>query len=562
MTGRPNKEQRKRLLYPVAAQIKLLVDTPEQICIAMEDHFYLRAARLYLIAERVVRNLQASPDAASLKIPTSFPVVKRQWDAVSHFRSQVIQKSTEHLKLVDQSEQSVAETLCAIMLLSNATPKGALEKLLEMRKSAVFDLLHSFEKNSNTIAAHFCNVIHLVESTLRHVANIFLVDSTPRRRPSTVAPAAAPPTAHSLPPVSLLAARINSLMQRPGQVDAKSATTPPADHQIANLYSEKTNVHVIFRHLPPSIQTFTPYLNAGTAAGGALTSELVRRTVRAWLDGVALELRVGAGELLAHIASGKTLAAVRSTVLELVRKIERGAAPVGLDTNAGIEAMDWTQFCLDLLEGPFSLWTDVFRSVFSRRAEDIIRLSFEPLVEQPSVLVKAQLDALQDESNPDRNMSDFIWRADEVALTSTQPTTRTQTAALTDIGDAFETALQLIKTDVEPLLSTRKSDAQQQCTTPSQERKTYAYLTAADRTPAPSQGRGEEEEDPFDLKSDAIALQTLIQEVCAKAVEGYRDGIAAMLQQTAEAAEGEKDFAAQCTSDRIGCGQPPRVSLP
>ncbi|KAJ3156265.1 Golgi transport complex subunit 1 [Geranomyces michiganensis] len=98
-------DRRKTGVYAVAAQIKVLVDTPEQIWHAMEDDAYLKACRLYLVARQVYENLSTAEDTASLRPLHSFPVVKRQWNAVSHFRAQIADRSTSHLANIGQTPQ-------------------------------------------------------------------------------------------------------------------------------------------------------------------------------------------------------------------------------------------------------------------------------------------------------------------------------------------------------------------------------------------------------------------------------------------------------------------------
>ena len=48
----------------------------------------------------------------------TFPVVQRQWDAVSHFKSQILQKARQYLKVTDQSEQ-VDNNFFSIYKMSN-----------------------------------------------------------------------------------------------------------------------------------------------------------------------------------------------------------------------------------------------------------------------------------------------------------------------------------------------------------------------------------------------------------------------------------------------------------
>ena len=57
--GASEEEEKKTKIYRVACQIKLLVDTPEQIWHALESSNFLIACRLFLIARQIFNNLQS-----------------------------------------------------------------------------------------------------------------------------------------------------------------------------------------------------------------------------------------------------------------------------------------------------------------------------------------------------------------------------------------------------------------------------------------------------------------------------------------------------------------------
>lgn len=66
--GQRMPDQESNSVYPVAAQIKLLVDTPEQIWKGLESHEYLKAARLYLVARLIYKNLQTSKQGLEVQL--------------------------------------------------------------------------------------------------------------------------------------------------------------------------------------------------------------------------------------------------------------------------------------------------------------------------------------------------------------------------------------------------------------------------------------------------------------------------------------------------------------
>ncbi|KAI0208088.1 Conserved oligomeric Golgi complex subunit 1 [Lamellibrachia satsuma] len=76
--------------YAIAAQMKLLMDIPEQIWSAIELGEYLHATQLFLLARHVHTGLQLDTQQ-SARILSSFPVLTRQWAAIGHFRTTILQ---------------------------------------------------------------------------------------------------------------------------------------------------------------------------------------------------------------------------------------------------------------------------------------------------------------------------------------------------------------------------------------------------------------------------------------------------------------------------------------
>ena len=112
----------KNQFYSIAVQIKLLLDMPEkvvmvtiimplnyalmfqQIWLALEDCSFLQASQLFLLARHVNTSLQSDSQQAA-KIATYFPVLARQWAAIGHFRTTILQTCRERLHDVGVSNQ-------------------------------------------------------------------------------------------------------------------------------------------------------------------------------------------------------------------------------------------------------------------------------------------------------------------------------------------------------------------------------------------------------------------------------------------------------------------------
>lgn len=113
----------RRYVYIIAALVKALADVPEQvkqggeyiddlalifekkIWHALENHRYLHASRLYTLAKRVHEYLEEEKEKSTIDLEVAFPVIQRQWDAVSAFGPQIVQRSIYYLRVSEQSSE-------------------------------------------------------------------------------------------------------------------------------------------------------------------------------------------------------------------------------------------------------------------------------------------------------------------------------------------------------------------------------------------------------------------------------------------------------------------------
>ncbi|KAJ3044596.1 Golgi transport complex subunit 1 [Rhizophlyctis rosea] len=411
-------EKQKQLLYPVAAQIKLLVDTPEQIWHALENHQYLRASRLYLLAKKVFGNLQVSPEAASLKLMTSFPVVKRQWDAVGHFRSQIVQKAMRHLRVVDQSEINLTETICAIMLLDNVTPRQALQKFLDMRKRALLEMLAaSRNTNGEALSDAFCKLARMLATTIRHLVNIF-INSAPTL------------VADSEPAPSILTFYVQSISRKPSATDTPSSRTSIMPN--SELFTEKTNFHVASRHLPEKIQNFSPTFSIKPNEA-EIGLDIVQQTNASWLDDLLHQLRTTASSLLKMIQSGKALSEIQQRVTDTLGEIESGKLTAHEPGKSELwPAESWEHICKTAFSRSFSIWENLLRDLFNVQSKAVINGSFGRLFKQSLAKIEEQLSS-DAEGMDVEVVGAFMW-------------------SISNISTAFEESLLKFRDDIRPLL--------------------------------------------------------------------------------------------------------------
>lgn len=72
---------------------------------ALENHRYLHASRLYVLAKQVHEYLEDEKKKSTIDIEVAFPVIQRQWDAVSAFGPQIVQRAAHYLRVSEQSSE-------------------------------------------------------------------------------------------------------------------------------------------------------------------------------------------------------------------------------------------------------------------------------------------------------------------------------------------------------------------------------------------------------------------------------------------------------------------------
>ncbi|KAJ1565035.1 Golgi transport complex subunit 1, partial [Nowakowskiella sp. JEL0078] len=370
---------------------------------------------------------------------TSFPVVQRQWDAVSHFKSQILEKATLHLKQTETSDQNTVETLCAIILLDNITPKQVFSKFLEMRKLALSESLQSsINTEPNLVSSKILTTVRKIISTLHTINTVFLPQSTS--------------------PVSLIETYILSLQRKPipgtdQPVSAHEDTVNSKNAGLSDLYSDKTNMHVISRHLPPLVQNYVPVLTQIPTKLSAQITDLIPDFIKA----VDLKLKDGVKLLLREVETGSALETVILDAISLISKLEsspRQACVVivpdfGLARGTSsfkITECGWDRLLVDLgLEIGYSIWGSILEHLFHEKSLVVIRNSFARVAMQSLTSVNDRL------SRPGfGNVGKEMWAKtveDEVTLS----TKVLKEDCLVEIGDELEGAVKSVVFDLKGL---------------------------------------------------------------------------------------------------------------
>ncbi|KAJ2745610.1 hypothetical protein GGI20_002045 [Coemansia sp. BCRC 34301] len=150
MTSSENDSGARAKVYAIAAQVKVLVDTPEQIWRALGAQQFVQAALLYMIAREIHDQLcrqsrlvaDAPSDGTGVVDPLlAFPVIQRQWEAVLPFRDQIAAKARQLLGSDNELADCGLSAICAIALLEDVDGEMACTVFLAHRGESLSPLL-------------------------------------------------------------------------------------------------------------------------------------------------------------------------------------------------------------------------------------------------------------------------------------------------------------------------------------------------------------------------------------------------------------------------------------
>ncbi|KAG0095493.1 Golgi transport complex subunit 1 [Podila epicladia] len=431
-------DEMKKSLYTSAAQIKLLADVPEQIWRNMESSSYLTASRLYLISKAIYNKLNTGTegDATSVKVMETFPVVGRQWDAVSHFKAQILQKSISHLKSAKGTDLDVIETICAIMLLDDVTMKDMFRLLLAQRQAAIRDVLEV--KGGDDIGQQIVQAIQIFRATLFHVGKVFIepeqeLVSPLERHLRSLQQTFAPPLT-SIPSSTSKREELASAVLQPSALTASV---------VPKLYPTTPNIHLLVRYLPESIQNFTPFIHLdGNRA--TFSQQDVYQGIQHWKNDIVTMFSAALEKLLQQVQTNTALVAIRAKVWQELQADEY--------TVESKSKNPWNQICKQLLGDHLSIWNTILRAGFARTFQDIIDFSLGELSMQPQKLLRARLGELDQDNDPNRDIGTFIWNESTASNRGTITNASAVATSSTGFGNATSAVLSSLPSTTEPLI--------------------------------------------------------------------------------------------------------------
>ncbi|KAJ2791687.1 hypothetical protein GGI18_000959 [Coemansia linderi] len=172
----------KAKVYAIAAQVKVLVDTPEQIWKALGAQRFLQAALLYMIAGEIHERLRkqsrgmAEDQAVVVDPLLAFPVIERQWESIAPFREQISSKSRQALGSTDKSfsMECGLSAICAISLLEDdVDAEMACTVFLAHRGESLAPLLESLRMATGELDGKLQELLGRVRQILTDYVAVF-----------------------------------------------------------------------------------------------------------------------------------------------------------------------------------------------------------------------------------------------------------------------------------------------------------------------------------------------------------------------------------------------------
>ncbi|KAF9245785.1 hypothetical protein BU15DRAFT_40830 [Melanogaster broomeanus] len=307
-----------QMLQVLSAHIKLLLDAPEHLWRLIEREKYFQAAWLFLLARVVHRGLirDAQEDESwknhGIDVLEQFPLIQRQWETVSHFRSQIIHRATLSLRLYDKP----CEETCATLLTLHILDSRPLTETLTMYLSQRTRTLNTLLSKDLDVPVQFGGGLPVIQLN-GHSPE---APATPMKAPRSSAKAVAM-AAKTSAEVTLEA--ISRTLGTARGVFTSSSSAPSlarrvlesmqVDVQSGSIFALPTELllntpavlatlpsSTYFSLLPANIRSYKPFVDLSSASS-SLSQEILRDKLDSWFDDSIASLRGALGKWFASL---------------------------------------------------------------------------------------------------------------------------------------------------------------------------------------------------------------------------------------------------------------------
>ncbi|KAK2188068.1 hypothetical protein NP493_145g03017 [Ridgeia piscesae] len=381
-TDRNIHRKKEASFYAIAAQMKLLMDIPEQ---------------LFLLARHVHTGLQLDTQQ-SARILTSFPVLTRQWAAIGHFRSTILQVT--------------AECLCSLLLLEGSTPRQVFNEYLLARTHAIQQLCQQ-DQAAVSIKTQVCDLGQMIVTTVHQIYTIFYSGHPDHSDTGQQAGDSQGQGTKAQVPCNLLMTTL-------------AKVTDTGDEGAIITEAQMT---VAMRHLPSNVTEFRPSLRHHATP---VSTDNINKNCQQWINTTKggeereerrgeerrgeerrgegrggeetekeciSDVNAGLTKLLTFISTVRGLALIRDQVWVTLKQDDR------LQT--------WDLVCEQVLNRKVALWQEFFLQLFTDRTKTLLQEQFVTALENSKQHVAKVLSDLTESTDSstlaERNLAAYIW---------------------------------------------------------------------------------------------------------------------------------------------------------
>ncbi|KAI0652031.1 hypothetical protein C8Q79DRAFT_73511 [Trametes meyenii] len=339
------EDKHLQALQSLSAHVKLLLDAPEHLWRLMERKSYLNATWLFLLARVVHRALSQDDDEQSwhaygIDVSEQLPLVQRQWDSITPFRSQISHRATLFLREPSSTPGEVCATLLTLHLLESRPIPETLSIYLAQRTRTLSALLNRSASTSNG---------HAVESqasgqTLHRPRKVVLREAKQCAEAALDAVSRTMTTARRIFADSTsgepsIMKRTLQFFQTPSDVTDDLPPELQLSTQIL-LSALPSSSHLLL--LPQNIRAYKPYVDSASLASPHL-QDLLRDKLQSWLNRAIHELNDALTDWFAPLGSVRDVWDVRSALLQRLKDMDGLEPAERHDLESAVDAASLKQ---------------------------------------------------------------------------------------------------------------------------------------------------------------------------------------------------------------------------
>jgi hypothetical protein len=327
------------------------------------------------------------------------------------------------------------------MLLDDLSYKDSIDRILEMRTNVIRDVIHKYNKTAGSanhrVTHQLREVTSIIKRTLQQMFDIFYSKEN-----------------HNSTLIESYVVAFQKTFLIPSNSSHGNET--PSQSAITRLFSPSSNVHLIVRYLPETIQNYLPEFEPAPV----LKETEIQILIQQWLEQIESILKEKLPETLSAIQNQNEIIQIRTKLWELLDE----------DENTKDKNNAWQKATQSLLGKRYSIWDSLYRDVFNNQSKLMINTELLKLSNQPESIVWT---SVTDPNKPHAAKKDFaltmkIWPGvnskQQMAFSlpsfssskeisnfkaSLTETANDRTDVLYKLQDSFDTCLSKIRKDVQ-----------------------------------------------------------------------------------------------------------------